>query len=494
MKKIAAYFSYALIPMSAGLFAIGYLLDNFNVILSGVLFMFAGNLIYSLQDLKKRIIFFIFHITIFTFLISRPMISMIRGDVWAKFSEDAVLYALNVLFLTLVCLRIGAACCSELIKSKTGSLKSVTSEIAKDKEGFLYTLQTVSLIFFGITMFFYMTVQAEKLIYMQGRDYEEFYVTFSSKLPYAIHIISTMMKYALCIFLATMPSKKKAFIPLVLYLISSIPSLIIGIRNPIVLNAIFVLLYYCLRDIMGDKTRWIGKFERMALIVILPVALIFLSAYNYLRQGESVDMNVFESIVDLFYKQGVSFETLCRGYEALPSLPDVIEKNYTFGGIIDEFTHGSIAQNFFGAFDLGSSNSELMAIFGNSFAHSMSYVAHPRYLQGEGWGSSYLLETFADWRYIGVLVFSLMLGSVMILMIHFFRRSSVSRTVILICLTNLFFAPRAEATGWISFLFTYQFWLAFIFCYLLAWILSDRSSISSIEYTLKSSKRGKYYA
>lgn len=494
MKKVCAYFNYAFISISFGLFAIGYLIGDFNTLLCGVLCMFASNMLYSLQNIKSHIVFFIFHITLFTFLLSRPTISMFRGDVWAKFSSEAVLFALNSLFITLVCMRIGASFCFARISSKSIDAKPVTSEISKDKAGFLYTLQTVSLVFFFITMMFYLVVQAEKLVYMQGRDYEEFYVSFTSSLPYAIHILSAMMKYALCMFLATMPSKRKAFIPLALYLLSAVPQLIIGVRNPIVLNAIFVLLYYIIRDILGDDRKWLGKLERIALILIVPAALLFLSAYNYLRQGVSVEMGVFDSIVDLFYKQGVSFETLCRGYESLPSLPDVIDKNYTFGGIIDELKHGSIAQNFFGAFDLGSSNSELIAVYGNSFAHSMSYVAHPRYLQGEGWGSSYLIETFADWGYIGVLVFSLILGAVTVLMIQLLRRSTVSRTIVFVCLTNFFFMPRAEATGWIGFLVTFQFLLAFGFCYFCAFVLTERSSLNRLEYPITKIKRGKYYA
>ena len=493
VKKVLAYFSYAFIPVSLGLFAIGYLLSNFNIILCGVLSMFLSNLVFCFLEVKSRSILLILHVTLFTFLLSRPTISMFRGNEWWYFDDESVYFALNALMLTLAAIRAGASFCGSIIKSKNKTVTPVTSSLADNKESFIYCLQTVAMVFFFLTMAFYLIKQGEKLVFMSGRDYEEYYTSFKSQLPSVVYTLSAMMRYSLCVFLATFPSKAKAFIPLALYFISEVPTLIIGLRNPIVLNAIFVFLYYILRDALGDKQKWIGKIERWAIVLIVPVAMVLLSAYNYLRQGQSADMNVFESIVDLFYKQGVSFDVLCMGHNAIPDLPDVIDKNYTFGGIIDYIKHGSIAQNFFGAIDLGSHNSELLAVYGSSFAHSMSYVAHPRYLEGEGWGSSYLLETFADWGYIGILVFSLVLGAITVWMLSGMKKGVLLRTVILVGLTNLFFIPRAEATGWLSFLFTVQFWLAICFCYFCATVLTDHTSHRTV-YSTNHSKRGKYYA
>lgn len=493
VKKVFAYFSYAFFPISLGLFVIGYLLGNFNIILCGILSMFVGNLMYCFLDVKNRSILLILHITLFTFLLSRPTISMFRGNEWWYFDTGSVYFALNALMLTLISMRIGTSLCGCLIRSKNKTVTPIDFHLADNKSGFMYSLQTVALIFFFVTMAVYLLKQGEKLVYMSGRDYEEYYTSFKSQLPSIVHTLSAMMRYSLCVFLATMPSKSKAFIPLALYFISEIPTLIIGLRNPIVLNAIFVLMYYIIRDSLEDKQRWLGKIERWAIVLIVPVALFLLSAYNYLRQGQSADMNVWDSIVDLFYKQGVSFDVLCMGYNAIPELPDAVTKNYTFGGIIDYIKHGSIAQSFFGAIDLGSHNSELLAVYGSSFAHSMSYVAHPRYLEGEGWGSSYLLETFADWGYIGIIVFSLALGSITVWMLSGMRKGVLLKTVILVSLTNLFFIPRAEATGWLSFLFTIQFWLAVCFCYFCATVLTGPTSHLT-TCSINHIKRGKYYA
>ncbi len=480
MSKIIGYLRYALIPVSLGLFAIGYLLGGFNIMLIGVLALWLCNVCFAAYDYKNQLFFLVLHAMLLVFLISRPMISMFRGDLWWYFDDETVQFALNALVLSMLMLRVGAEFTARRLEARQ-PFPTVTSAIATDKTGFMYSLQTVSLLFFAVTMAFYLLSGAEKLLFMQGRDYAEFYISFESSLPSVFHLLASMMKYSLCVFLATMPEKKKAFIPLAVFVMSALPSLIIGIRNEIVLNCVFVIEYYLLRDILSDREKWLGNTERLAIILVIPFALVFLSAYNYLRQGETVDMSVGESIVDLFYKQGVSFDVLCMGYDAMPDLPDVVPKNYTFGELIDYITRGSIGQRIFDSVSLGSSNSVEMAVYGNSFAHSMSYVAHPEYLQGHGWGSSYLLETFADWGYGGIAVYSLLLGGFCVRMVRWLKTNVLVRTIILVAATSFAFIPRAEATGWLTFVVYLQFWIAVLFCVFMAQILTIRSSDGSLK-------------
>ena len=85
------------------------------------------------------------------------------------------------------------------------------------------------------------------------------------------------MKYSLCVFLATFPSKKRAFTPLFLFELSAIPELLIGVRNPIMLNSIFIFLYYIMRDIYEKRQKWIGKIEKVILVISIPTSLIFMT-------------------------------------------------------------------------------------------------------------------------------------------------------------------------------------------------------------------------
>lgn len=485
-QKIVCYFCsflqfcrYVSFLVSFMLFFCGYNSQNFNMILCGVLSLFFSNLLYSFADVKHRVVFLFFHITLFTFLISRPTISMFRGDVWWYFDFSAVSFALNALFLTLLFLRLGMMVGESILTRSTEKGVSLCCTYNRMYLlDFRRSLQIVSLIFFIITMAFSLLLEMEKLIFMQGREYAEVYSSFQTVFPSYIETLAAMMKYALCFFLATMPSKRLSFIPLLAYWLSAVPILLIGQRTAIVLHTIFILLYYIFRDIKGDTRRWLGKGEIIFLLLSVPVALSFLGAYNYIREGVSVSLGVGGSIVDLFYKQGVSFDVLCMGYSAIPDLPNVIPKNYTFGPFIDYFQHGTIAQILFDAEPLGSQNSEILAVYGHSFADSLAYTIHPGYLDGHGYGSSYLLETFADWGYGGVILFSSILGFIFSFVYWAFCKNTFVCAIALVCLLNLFFIPRAPATNWLLFLTTAQFWLSAIFCYTISGLFARSYTLS----------------
>ena len=222
---------------------------------------------------------------------------------------------------------------------------------------------------------------------------------------------------------------------------------------------------------------WLGVLEKGALILAVPLGLVLLGAMNYLREGQGMEggLNPIAVIADLFYKQGVSFRWLALGYGAIPFLPHNGFTNYTFGSFIDYFCNGSIAQKFFGAVSLGSSNSLLKAQYGNNFSHHLSYILlGDEYLAGHGCGSSYLLEVFADYGYLGIVVFSLILGLFLVCAPRLAGKNAVLFSIILLCMTNLFLIPRAEATGFLQFVLTMQFWAAFVICCGGALILSHR--------------------
>ncbi len=485
---ILKYCRYALALISGATVLSGYLLGSFNILLCGVMALFLSNLCYCFENIRLRSLLLFFHMTIFVFLLTRPLISMLRGDMWWYFDRECVLFALQALFLTLLFLRLGAGI-GECIFKKKHKEPAVPRPKGQYQINFQTSLQVVSLAFFALTMMFYLLLELEKLQFMQGRAYEELYIAFKSRYPSFFGTFSGMMKYALCLFLATLPSKRLAFVPLAVYFLSAAPSLLTGVRNPIVLNAIFVIVYYILRDAMEGGRKWLGKIEKACLILVAPVALVFLSAYNYIRDGQQVSMSAWESVVDLFYKQGVSFDVLCIGYGALPDLPDVVPKNYTFGPFVEYFAHGSVAQRFFGALDLGTQNSVTRAVYGSSFAHSMSYVAKDDYLEGHGWGSSYLLETFADWGYLGIIIASILFGMILILMMLALRKGILLRAITLVGLTSLYFVPRAETTGWISFVLTMQFWIAVGFCYVLAGLLARSTTCEGNRLSRQCSHR-----
>ena len=444
-----------------------------------------------------------FNITLFGFIISRPLISFFKGAEWWYFEGESVNFALNGVMLSLIFMLAGYSFYENLVKSKIKDKinKGFSLKIYFKKyktSPFVYNLKIVSLILFFISIFFFFISEAEKLAFMRNRSYTDLYASFKTQLPYVIGALGSMNKYFLCIFLATLPKKELAFIPLSLYIISAVPELLIGARNPIVLNVIFVFLYYFTRDSIDDTStdikkskinqkgikagntlnklslkksrKWLGNLEWAFIILLAPICIVFLGLYNYIREGTQAESSgILGIIIDLLYKQGVSFDVLCIGYSTIPKIEYSGFKNYTFGGIIDYFTHGKLAQVLFGASPLGEGNNLEMALYSNNFSHRMSYASRGQeYLDGHGWGSSFILETYADFGYLGIILFSLFLGMIFAYMIKLMSKGSFSFTIFLVILTGIYFCPRDSALGWLNFLFYLQFIIPVLLCYLAA--------------------------
>lgn len=461
-RNIEKFIRYILFLSSFFFFPVGWIFENFNTMLLGVVLMYIQGVLYCIENIRKRIYVFVFYITIYVFLLSRPTIAWMNHEVWWKIkSVEGMKFALLSLLLTIVFLQAGALFV-ELYESVEKKEKK-----RRDKKTFNRNLQIISGIIFYISILFYFVIELEKLFYMRDKAYVEYYVSFQSVLPGIIHLIASFMVYSLCVFLATLPKKKNALIPLGLYFLSAVPSLMIGIRNPIMLRALFIFLYFLMRDFIENEDKWIGRLEKIALIIMVPITLVFMSVYSSWRSGETVGkIGVGKLFVDFFYKQGVTFNVLSIGYDSIPYLPDRQFRNYTFGGFLDSILHGRVAQRFFGAEALDGGNNINNALLSNRYAHNMSYVAKgKKYLEGEGWGSSYLLETYTDYGYVGIIIFSFILGAALIWGISIWKKNTLVLTIWLLTLTQIFFMPRSGATECIEFLIAPSFWGLVVLCY-----------------------------
>lgn len=475
---------YFCIALSVGFAITGYSMESFNVLCAAMMTLWIHNILYSFENLKTRIWFLIMHITIFTFLISRPFIGMLRGEKWwetTRQEPENICFSIVVIVISLVALYIGARI-GELIK-----VKKIDNEEIKKKKEFRDALQVVSMVAYYATMCFFLIQEGEKLLFIQGKSYLEFYSEFQSQLPGIVVSIAALMKYSLCVYLATLPNKKRTFIALAFFEISAIPQLIIGVRNPIMLNSLFILLYYFLRDILGDKKKWIGKIEKILLMIGIPFSLVFMSGYAYIRSGmEIAQTNIFKLFIDFFYGQGVTFNVLGIVYGHRFNLPMREWRNYTFGGMIDYILYGRIGQKVWGTEALPSINCWANGRLSNNLSHNFAYLyMKENYLKGRGYGSSYLIENYVDFGYIGVAIFSLILGILLVYMLRRFGRNTLVDTIVLVSLTTIFFIPRAEATGWLTFIITAQFWIGIAACYLGAYICTKLKWIQKVLHFLK---------
>lgn len=440
---------------------------SFNIMLCGVVLFLLHNLIFALEKKTRRMFFLIFNLTVFVFLIVRPFIDMLKGNMWWHFKPVSVNFALNGIMASLIAMFFGAVTMDFFAEKNELNQKNIQKGFID--ENFLANLQNISRFLFYLSAVFACAAEVEKLIYMQGRTYAEIYLGYSSALPYFVTVVANMNKYFLCIFLATYPKKRAAFVALAVSLLLTFPDFFIGARGYFVLSLLFILAYYLLRDALGDQKKWLGRFEKIAAIAILPVFMAFLGAYNYIRDGDKVkSTKITELIVDFLHKQGVTFNVLCLGHETIPKIQYTGFVNYTFGGIIDYFKYSKVAQILWSAKPLASGNSLSTALYSNNFAHRMSYIVNSGYLQGHGYGSSYILETYADFGFFGIIIFSFLLGVFLVSFVNISKKSNVGFVFILIVLTKIFYSPRDAALIWLYFIVYLQFWVPLIICFTLA--------------------------
>ena len=434
--------------------------------------MFGIHFFYAIKGIKKRFLSLFFQMAMFTFLLARPVIEFLHGVGLENLPESFIegkKIVLGLLILVEISLFLGMVLCEKYGSRLVDRISTITGEYGTD---FRQNLQRVALCVCVVTLGLYVVQQIEPLLVIGTHNYLAYYTSFQSKLPGIVHTIASFMKYSLCIYLATLPKKRSAFVMLLIYVLSTVPSLLIGIRNPFVLSLLFSLTYYMLRDFLEQKNVWIGKLEKILICVGIPLGIIAMVVYSFSRMGGSIAIrNPLSLLANFFYSQGITFDVAVVGTTYGTELADICPVNYTFGGIIDYVYRGTIGQALFGTLPLTPGNSEFNALNGNSLAHALSYLANREsYLSGTGLGSTFVLETYIDFGYIGVMLFSFILGGLLVLMSQAFGKRILLSTIILYALTNIFFMPRAEATGWLTFVITIQFWACVVCCYLAAYI------------------------
>lgn len=479
MKKIL---NIIILICSIYIFFTWTVFKDLNLLTISIVLLNIFNMLFAIRNLEKRIYFLFFNITIFLFLLSKPFIDMLYRYEWNNYNDKNGTFALLCIGISLIGLYIGMVI-SE--KSKYDNTKNLIQLEEMSNSVFIKHMQLVAWVMYVICLVFNLLEGAEKVIFIQSNSYRDYYITYQSQLPVFVKAISTMMPATLVIYLATMPNKKKAIIPIGLYLISAIPNLIVGSRGAISEALIFVFLYFFLRDNLNKKLSdvdgqereiWITRLLKKYIFISVPIILISFSVYNYSRFGieKENDMN---PIVDFVYSQGVSFTIISRGYDALPYLPDIENKNYTFGPFIDYITRGTPAQILFGAEGLGAPNSIIRATEANNFNAALSYYLYGNmYLQGYGTGSSYIIELYADFGVIGIIIFSIALGMIFSKIGNQLGGRIIKNIFLLRILMDVFIIPRGSALSWLTFLIAPQFWLPIICCYIGATVLTKKVS------------------
>lgn len=468
MKKILQCLCYILIFATIWFYGMAIINHEYNLLLLAAFTLWIHNVLYACKNFKERTLFFFFHITLFFFLLGRPVIYFFQGINWVEqvtkyyLSSANVWLGVEIIWISLGSILLGSFLGTMICKRVRFHIKSM--EYYKNSF-FAFNLRWISLMIFTVSLLCTIVLGIEKVQFIIKHSYAEYFILFSSKNPYIVSVLSSFLIYSLCLYLATFPPKFKVYPVLILYVLSTMPTLVVGERNPFAISIIFSLIYFIFRDYNQDNIKWLGKIEKTALILATPIGLCALGLLNYTRDNLNVKFGGVGAIItDLIVRQGVSFAWLCSGLGSLNAINTYPGINFTFGSFIDYFKYGRLGEKFFGI-SLGSGNTLLKATKSNSMAHHLSYtLLGEQYLQGHGSGSSYLLEVYADYKIIGIIIFSVLLGLFLSVALKFARQGIIPCAFILLSVSGVLLMPRAEALG--AFYFTIQlpFWCAILAC------------------------------
>lgn len=445
------------------------------------IFLLSFGIVCSLSD-KENILFNIFILIFLVFLVNMPLIDSIRGKKW--WSEDYDLnylsLSISILYVSIILLLIGYKYKQFFLKPAPNILREIADYLKKiltnlnSKIGLIFdkftmpriiSFQNSLIIIYTLTFICSMYMELDKLIFMKDKIYEDFYVLYRVDYPSIVSIIGNMNIYFLMAILALKPNKKFSFIVLFLNLTKTLPLLIIGKRSPFILALILSLIYYLLRDLNGDNEKWMGKAEISLLILGIPSLLIFMTLINYSRSGfQTHGIKVFQYIIDFLYRQGITFKIHTLGVENYQAISEFSNgRNYLFGEILDIFKYGRLGQILFGNPELPLGNSIFAANNSSNYAHSLAYLVHPKYLNGHGYGSSYILEGFQTYGLVGLVIVNLFIGALIKKINDIFKRGFFSRYMSLLIIERLFFVSRSSFSSLFSFTIKPSFIVASLF-------------------------------
>ena len=476
-KRGAAVVGYVQFLFSVGavsLFILGHIFQNNDLLLIALSVLFIGNVLYGVRQFRERILFTLFNCACMFFLFGRNVVELLSGENWQfRFSNSVNCMAVSLIFLSLLFLLIGSYI-ADRITVLSGS-RPQTVRYEKSDGEYLNLIRLVSFLLYWFCAVFLLMYEIDKLIFMQGKEYYQYYAEFESRLPGFFASIGALAKFCLCLFLATKPSKKIAFFPLAAYLISTLPMFIIGQRNSFISAALLILCYYILRDYSDRrdgvlKNAWLGKTEISIILVALPFLLAFLSMYESIRYGKTASsVGIFESILKLLRSQGVTYNVIGRGLDKADVLGG--NTNYTFGPFIVYFTSNALSVKLFGTSVIKAQTIE-SALSGYNFADSISYLyLGNSFVDGAGLGSSYIMECYLDFGLIGLLVYSVVLGFLLVYAAKVFNKSVAGTFATMLCLISIFMVPRASALRFAVLLVYIPMFLLLIAILLLAALL-----------------------
>ena len=443
----------ALLTIVSILFILMFREKSITICYIAVLLLWLANCIFCLKKVKERIVLLLFHGAFFAFLMGRETVNLLQnGKVAYDFDINIQFHIIICLYLSLISLVCGFILIEKYLKSKqpiNETLHLLKLEISREE--LRKIIRKYAKIIFCIGWVINIFVTIEQTLYVVNHSYLEFAKSFSSQIPYIIRIVANFRTIAFFIFLATIPEKKATKPIIFMYIIEAVSSLAFGDRGNCIINILIVIAYIVFRQWKNKEEKWITKKQVIVMVVLIPFVLAFLSGFVYLREGTDIgSFNISNQILRFFKSIGNSVNII--GHEKVyENQLNEIGTFYTLGDLKQYLIYNPITEKIFNIQNI-TYHTEEYALSGQSFMHTISYLIDPdNYIEGHGYGSSYIAELHIDFGYIGVILGNILIGAYMAIFYKIYNKNCILTGCLLLSYRIMFFIPRAP----VDYLITY---------------------------------------
>lgn len=422
--------------------------DRLNMVALVPMVMLLINMLYAFNNIGRRTVFLVFQVGFFTFLLGEVFFSiMIENSInLYNLSRQTYVHTFMSMTISLLCIFIGYYFSEKRVKIDSYNYNNYNNDI------YIKKIKSVSRVIYCMAFVAQVAILIEKAIFVGNIGYTEYYLSFTSRLPFFITGLSAFYYISFYSFLATFPSKNQAYPLILMYIFVAVLSLGFGQRNGFVLDIFVLIIYLSYRNNLKNKRKnevWLSKNQVIIGICILPFVITLLYNIGHTRFGQYTSHNTIgKSIEQFFISQGESIQTINYGYEYKDRMP---QQNtfYILGPIKDYLTQNIISSSILG-FENWQHDPIAKATRASLYGSSLAYLLFPEgYLIGKGMDSCYIAELYQDFGYIGIIIGSFILGFIINLCDNVHTKKWWKYAIILIITRGIIYLPRTSTLGWI---------------------------------------------
>ena len=439
-------------------------------LLLGLFILIFSRLVILSIERNASVILFL--VAFFTFLMGRVVMEVLPVNEEINlllysllvFSDETMRHVYLSLYLSLLFIYIGYV---------TNNDNSLCLKFNPNSERNLFIRRCAK----RILMFsspFALVLILDKVDYVLSHGYSQVFMDYKTSLPIYFIIFEVLFESMVFLFLATLPSKKDAFPVIAIYISIFMINIFSGDRGESILPIFLIIYYLYFRNVISPNEKWINKKGLVYLVISFPVVVIILFLVAYIRSNnEFSSSNIATLFFGFFYQQSVSVNVIACTYQDYDMLPQ--SKLYSLGAIIDYFRNNYLTRIILGEEPYPVGSIEL-ALEGHSLDAALTYVENTStYFSGGGMGSSFVAESWYDFGYLGVIIFSYFYGYVLSYIPKMNAKNVWMSVIALMLFRSIVYAPRARATGFVSDVFSVSFWPIAFIIYLLSLKYTNRN-------------------